>query len=116
MVQKDQGCGHDPAEAPGAAAVAAQCLVCHLEQRVRALTEAAQGPVDGVIRLLINGQFPSFGLLERDPEDLWFALVAQIGQAQLAITDPGGDQPQQVRVGPGGGGVVLTARADVGGP
>ena len=116
VVQQDQRCGDDPAETPGAAAVAAQRLVCGLEQRVCPLTEASKGSVDGVISLLINSQLPALGFLERDLEDVGFAFVAEVGQAQLAITDPRGDQLQQIGVGAGGGGVVFTARAYVRGP
>ena len=72
--------------------------------------------MDGVERLLVDGQVLTFGFLERDGEDVGRALVAQVGQAGAAVGDPGGDLDEQGRVGAGGGGVVLATRAYCGSP
>src|SRR5512143_1745877 len=115
-MKQDEGGSDDLADAPGAAAVAAQDLVGGLEQGVRAFAEAAQGALDGVEGLLVHGQRAALGFLERDLEDVGFAFVAQVGQAHLPVTDPQGDQVDQVGVGAGGRQVVFAAGAYVGGP
>ena len=56
------------------------------------------------------------GLLDRDTQDLGLAFVAQVGQAEPTVVDPGADLGEQVGVGAGGGGVMLAARTHVGGP
>lgn len=66
VVEQDQGGCDDVAEAPGAAAVAAQGFVGGLEQRIGAFAEAAQGTVDGVVGLLVDGELTALQLLERD--------------------------------------------------
>jgi hypothetical protein len=72
--------------------------------------------MDGVEGLLVDGQLPALGLLERDLEDLGLALVAEVGQAQLAVADLQGDQGEDVGVGSGGGQVVLATGAYVESP
>jgi hypothetical protein len=47
--------------------------------------------VDGVVGLLVAGQVGTGGLLDRDPEGVGLAFVAQVGQSELAVVDPGGD-------------------------
>jgi hypothetical protein len=110
-MEQDQRGGDDVADAPGAAAPAAERLEAGLEQAVGAFAEAAQGAMDGVVGLLVRGQLATGGFLDRDAEDLGLAFVAQIGQPVLPVVDPGGDLGEQVGVGAGGGGVVLAARA-----
>jgi len=110
VVEQDQCGGDDVADAPGAAAPAAQRFEAGLEQAVGAFAEAAQGAVDGVVGLLVDGQLAAGGFLDRDAEQVGLAFVAQVGQAELAVVDPGGDLGEQVGVGVGGGGVVLAAR------
>jgi len=51
--------------------------------------EAAQRAVDGVVGLLVTGQVAAGGLLDRDAEGLGLAFVAEVGQAELAVVDPG---------------------------
>ena len=88
MVEQDEGCGDDVAQAPGAAAVAAQDLVGGLEEGVGSFAEAAQGAVDGVVALLVDGQILAGGLLDRDLEGVGFAFVAEVGQGRSTVVDP----------------------------
>jgi hypothetical protein len=56
--------------------------------------------VDGVVGLLVDGQGAPGGFLDRDVmQGLGFALVAQVGQAEVAVVDPGADLGEQVGVG-----------------
>ena len=89
VVEQDQRRGDDGADAPGTAAPAAERLEGGLEQAVGAFAEAAQGAVDGVVGLLVDRQVAAGGFLDRDAESLGFAFVAQVGQAELAVVDPG---------------------------
>jgi hypothetical protein len=63
VVEQDESGGDDPADAPGAASVAAQCLEGGFEQGVRAFTQAAHGAVDSVVALLVDGEFTVAGVL-----------------------------------------------------
>ena len=66
LVEQDEGCGHDGADAPGAEADPAQRLEGRLEQGVAALGQRAGGGVQQVDGALIGGQPPAGGLLELD--------------------------------------------------
>ena len=96
VVEQDQCRGDDVADAPGAASPAAQRLEARLQQRVGAFAQAAQGAVDGVVGLLIRGELATGEFLDRDAQQVGFAFVAQVGQAELAVVDPGGDLGEQV--------------------
>lgn len=68
VVEQDQGRGDDVAEAPGAAAVAVEGFVAGLSSELARSTEAAECAVEGVVGLLVDGEFTIFWLLERDRE------------------------------------------------
>ena len=92
VVEHDERGGDDVADAPGAAAPAAERFEGGLEQAVSAFAQAAQGAVDGVVGLLVDGQLAVGGLLDRDAQQVGLAFVAQLGQAELAVVDPVGFQ------------------------
>ena len=80
VVEQDQRGGDDVADAPGAAAPGAEPVVGAVE------------------RLLLVGEFAVFRFLERDDEGLGLAFVAQVGQPEPAVVDPGGDLGEQLGV------------------
>ena len=63
VVEHDERGGDDVADAPGAAAPAAERFEGGLEQAVSAFAQAAQGAVDGVVGLLVDGQLAVGGFL-----------------------------------------------------
>jgi hypothetical protein len=52
--------------------------------------------VDRIVGLPVHGQWCVHGLLERDPEETGFALVAQIGQGEATVADPVRDPLHQI--------------------
>jgi hypothetical protein len=77
VVEHNQRIGDDVADAPGAAAPAAQCLEAGREQGVGALTQGAQGAVDGVVGLLIRGELAARGFLDRYAQQAGLALLGE---------------------------------------
>ncbi len=116
MVEQDEGGGGDGADAPGAEADPAQRLEAGLEQGVAAFGGGPDHGVQQVDAALVRGQPALGGVLDRGGQRVAFAFVTQVGQRGVLGVGPLGQGRQCLGVGTQGGGVVLAAGPDVGGP
>ena len=80
MVEQYEGGGGDVADAPGAEADPAECLVSHLQLGVGAFGLGADRGVQTVVGLLVGGECAAGGGLDRDADDVGFAFIAEVGQ------------------------------------
>ena len=111
VVEHDERGGDDVADAPGAATPAAERFEGGLEQAVGAFSQAAQGAVDGVVGLLVDGELAVGGLLDRDTQQVGLAFVAQGSTYQLTLAGRSNAAPSMQRIsqqscaarGPAGG-------------